>query len=446
MPDPTRNIHEQYLAPAVGDLPEAVPLSMGLRFSAERHTGWRLDTEKLLKAAIANNLGSEKVLPRNIFERDFTLSFWLQREPKENDEHETILCSQEDTGTVSRAMWISLKSCRVMVQMTTRNPDAKNPLMERAFSTYFFPVLPASVCQNGTQYGASVDKGDPLAWHHYSISITFEADSMDISSSSLLVDGELVGTLESFSKPIYFERLSKDSFPQFITVGTCYDPNIPSAQQSLNGALAGMTLLLGRNEDQSVSRCLAECGETLLIPRANRLITDDVTVLLNNDKIEIETVTAEEAAEMVGNIAYMKPVSTSTQLTYEPAGSKDRVIEIVTVVRCGEQDLVNISAPPIRLIMDESISEPSVDSADPFYSGWMPQNDVVVQQSLPAKQSKAQPKSTLILAVTGEEAIRAEIPVMEPGIIIFPGLEFTFTNVPFGGKFKPMSDTVNCTS
>nr|CDS34366.1 calsyntenin 1 [Hymenolepis microstoma] len=434
LPDPTRNIHDQHIAPAVGDLPEAVPLSMGLRFSSERHTGWRLDTEKLLNAASVNNLGSEKVLPSSIFERDFTLSFWLQREPKGNDEHETILCSQEDTGTVSRAMWISLKSCRVMVQMTTRNPDASNPLMSKAFSTYFFPELPASVCQNATQYdsnGVPVEKGDPLAWHHYSISVTFESDSTDISSSSLLVDGELVGTLESFSKPIYFERPSKDFFPQFITVGTCYDPSIPSAQQSLNGALAGMTLLLGRNEDQSVSRCLAECGETLLIPRANRLITDDVTVLLNNDNIEIETVTAEEAAEMISNIAYVKPLSTSTQLTYEPAGSKDRVIEIVTVVRCGAQDLANISASLIPLIMDESISEPSVDSADPFYSGWMPHNDVIVQQSLPvAKQSKTQPKSTLVLAVIGEETIRAEIPVMEPGIIIFPGLEFTFTNVP----------------
>lgn len=52
-------------------------------------------------------------------------------------------------------------------------------------------------------------------------------------------------------------------------MGTCYDPSIPGAQQSLNGAIAGMTLLMGNNEDQSVSRCLAECGESLLIPRAS---------------------------------------------------------------------------------------------------------------------------------------------------------------------------------
>ncbi|VUZ57102.1 unnamed protein product [Hymenolepis diminuta] len=431
LPDPTRNIYDQHLAPAVGDFPEVVPLSMGLRFSADRRTGWRLDTLKLLNAASANNLGSEKVLPSNIFERDFTLSFWLQREPKGNEEHETILCSQEDTATVSRALWISLKGCRVMVQMTTRDSESNNPLMKKVFSTYFFPVLPASVCQNGTQYESGGEKGNPLAWHHYSISVTFEPDSTDISSSSLMVDGEMVGTLESFSKPIYFERQSTEFFPQFITVGTCYDPSIPSAQLSLNGALAGMTLLLGRNEDQSVSRCLAECGETLLIPRANRLITNDVTVLLNNDKIEIETVTAEEAAEMISNIAYVKPRSTSTQLTYEPAGSKDRVIEIVTAVRCGGQDLGNISTSIIPLILDESISEPSVDSADPFYSGWMPQNEVVVRQSPPvATPPKPQPKSSLVLAVIGEETIRADIPVMEPGIIIFPGLEFTFTNVP----------------
>ncbi|KAM3184192.1 hypothetical protein ACTXT7_008871 [Hymenolepis weldensis] len=169
-----------------------------------------------------------------------------------------------------------------------------------------------------------------------------------------------------------------------------------------------------------------------IVTEGIKLITNDVTVLLNNDKIEIETVTAEEAAEMISNIAYVKPRSTSTQLTYEPAGSKDRVIEIVTAVRCGGQDLGNISTSIIPLILDESISEPSVDSADPFYSGWMPQNEVVVRQSPPvATPPKPQPKSSLVLAVIGEETIRADIPVMEPGIIIFPGLEFTFTNVPF---------------
>lgn len=119
--------------------------------------------------------------------------------------------------TVGRSLWISLKECRVMVQMATRDPDYDDPLMRRVLHTYFFPELPASVCQNGTKFdsdGIPVEKGDPLAWHHYAISISFELDGSDITGSSLLVDGELVGSLESFTKPIKFVRPSKDFFPQ----------------------------------------------------------------------------------------------------------------------------------------------------------------------------------------------------------------------------------------
>ncbi|KAL5962769.1 hypothetical protein TSMEX_009547 [Taenia solium] len=339
LPDPQKDILVQHIAPAVGALPEVVPLSFGLLFSAVAHSGWRLDTSRLLDAASATSSGQEKVLPSTLFERDFTLSFWLQREPKQDDDHETILCSQEDTGEVkpmsamgttivNRALWISLKGSRVMVQMTVGNPQSNQPLMNKIFRTYFFPQLPLRQREN-TVGG----EADQFSWHHYSISVTFDPEIADISASTLMVDGELVGTLEAYGEPIYVTRQTKEFFPQFITVGTCYDPSIPAAQQSLNGALAGMTLLLGRNEDQSVSRCLAECGETLLIPRASRLITDDVNVLLNNDNIVIESVTSAEAVELISNIAYVKPRSTSTQLTFESSGSNARTIELATVFR-----------------------------------------------------------------------------------------------------------------
>ena len=98
LPDPYRDMLTQHLSPAVGRLPEVVPLSMGIRFSAADGSGWRLDTQRLVAAASASNERDTNVLPSNLFERDFTLSFWLQREPKTTDEHETILCSQEDTG------------------------------------------------------------------------------------------------------------------------------------------------------------------------------------------------------------------------------------------------------------------------------------------------------------------------------------------------------------
>ncbi|VDK32030.1 unnamed protein product [Taenia asiatica] len=427
LPDPQKDILIQHIAPAVGALPEVVPLSFGLLFSAVAHSGWRLDTSRLLDAASATSSGQEKVLPSTLFERDFTLSFWLQREPKQDDDHETILCSQEDTAIVNRALWISLKGSRVMVQMTVGNPQSSQPLMNKIFRTYFFPQLPLRQREN-TVGG----EADQFSWHHYSISVTFDPETADISASTLMVDGELVGTLEAYGEPIYVTRQTKEFFPQFITVGTCYDPSIPAAQQSLNGALAGMTLLLGRNEDQSVSRCLAECGETLLIPRASRLITDDVNVLLNNDNIVIESVTSAEATELISNIAYVQPRSTSTQLTFESSGPNARMIELATVFRCAGHQLGNISTAIIPLTLEDSPVDSSVDNvAAPgsLESAWIPKNEMIAPVPEPTPP-KRQPPSALVLAVLGQEVVRTDIPVLEPGIIMFPGLEFTFTNVP----------------
>ncbi|VDM23981.1 unnamed protein product [Hydatigera taeniaeformis] len=68
-----------------------------------------------------------------------------------------------------------------------------------------------------------------------------------------------------------------------------------------------------------------------IFPVLLQLITDDVNVLLNNDNIVIESATSEEAAELISNIAYVKPRSTSTQLTFGPPVSNARAIELATV-------------------------------------------------------------------------------------------------------------------
>lgn len=123
LPDPNRDLYLQHISPAIGAFPEVVPLTYALRFSAAEKSGWRLDTARLVKAAREAaearrlespiqsnaNLYSQQqeafssITPQNLFERDFTLSFWLQRQPTDNDDHETILCSQEDSGKLKCA-------------------------------------------------------------------------------------------------------------------------------------------------------------------------------------------------------------------------------------------------------------------------------------------------------------------------------------------------------
>ena len=101
-----------------------------------------------------------------------------------------------------------------MVQMTTRNPQSNQPHLNKIFRTYFFPVLPSSVCQTGGSIGKVNNAEGPFAWHHYSIGVTFNPDTADISGSTLMVDGEIVGRLEAFGNSIYVTRQSKDFYPQ----------------------------------------------------------------------------------------------------------------------------------------------------------------------------------------------------------------------------------------
>lgn len=77
--------------------------------------------------------------------------------------------------------------------------------------------------------------------------------------------------------------------------------------------------------------------------------------------------------------------------------------------------------------MDNLINDVAVPG--PQNSAWIPKNEMLVPAPEPTPP-KRQPSSALVLAVLGQEVVRVDIPVLEPGIVMFPGLEFTFTNVP----------------
>ena len=101
-----------------------------------------------------------------------------------------------------------------MVQMTKRNPQSNQPMLNKIFQTYFFPELPSFVCQNGHSIDNANDAEGPFAWHHYSIGIVFDPKTTDISASTLMVDGDMVGRLKAFDEPIHVTRQSRNFFQQ----------------------------------------------------------------------------------------------------------------------------------------------------------------------------------------------------------------------------------------
>ncbi|VDM27776.1 unnamed protein product [Hydatigera taeniaeformis] len=105
--------------------------------------------------------------------------------------------------------------------------------------------------------------------------------------------------------------------------------------------------------------------------------------------------------------------------------------------RCGERQLENISIAIIPLILEDSPADSSfeeVEASGPLDSAWMPKSEMIVPPPGPTSPKRQSPPA-LMLAVLGQEVVRVDIPVMEPGISMFPGLEFTFTNVPRKSDF-----------
>nr|VZI28827.1 unnamed protein product [Spirometra erinaceieuropaei] len=337
-------------------------------------------------------------------------------------------------SVIARALSIAFKNCYLMIQMSTR--DARtNQADRKSFRTFYFPQLPQHVCSPDRLL-------ENEQWHHYAISVSIDPSYAEVQTSTLLVDGEEVGALAEMNETITFQRPTQKQFSQFITIGSCLDPSTRRAQQSLNGDLAGMQLLLGENEDHSVSRCLSQCGETLLLPKANELLNSGGGVLLTSSSITVTTDKLEQMVKLLSHIAYVGPDWTDNKLA--DADTLERELQLQTTYMCDGAPRANISVARIPLYLAAPVVRPSweagpslpavpypVETVDlPEKSLWLPKDEV---EASPADRTVGQQSQSLnrppVIVVTGANTITADIPVTEPGLPMFQELKFTLANV-----------------
>lgn len=461
LPSTNTSLDMQLIPPSIGAPPEVLAVSSALRFDASAHTVWRVDAEQLRLAARAHQLRLtgdsflppvEDILPSNLFERDFTFSFWLRRrrqqrqgmrssmETTDPDEYETVLCSQEDSAVIVRALLIAFKNCYLMMQMSTRDTRS-NQADKKAFRTFYFPQLPENVCDPNRFL-------EDEQWHHYAISVSIDSSYAEVQTSTLLVDGEEIGTLTELNETITFQRPTQKQFSQFITIGSCLDPSTRRAQQSLNGDLAGVQLLLGQNEDHSVSRCLSQCGETLLLPKASELLNSGGGVLLTSSSITVTTDQLEQMVNLLSHIAYVGPNPNDNKLMDVSAtDSLERELQLLTTYMCDGAPRANISVARIPLYLAAPFPRPSweavpsppaaaypVETVDlPDKSLWLPKDEVEdtpADRRLDRQETRARtPNRPPAIGVIGVNTITADIPVTEPGLPMFQELKFTLINV-----------------
>ncbi|VDN14700.1 unnamed protein product [Dibothriocephalus latus] len=103
-------------------------------------------------------------------------------------------------------MLIAFKNCHIMLQMSTRDVRS-NQADKKAFRTFFFPQLPESVCSPDRML-------EDKHWHHYAISVSIDPAYAEVQASTLLVDGEEIGTLSELNETITFQRPTQMQFSQ----------------------------------------------------------------------------------------------------------------------------------------------------------------------------------------------------------------------------------------
>ncbi|CAL8080056.1 unnamed protein product [Calicophoron daubneyi] len=440
VPDPGRDIAAQLVGPSLGNPPRMTAPTRAWSFESAASSIWEVDPRYISPDS-----------QQNAFDTDFTFSFWLRRQPGKRlpqeatyeDSEETVLCSQDQDQPNWRFLSVSFRGCNLIVRLmasfrynlATVDGEVRKPTI------WIFGPLPQQYCDvQGHQNGQ---------WHHYAITFSRTPWASTSEMVSLLIDGKDLGpvgvpteTLLPSQPPfIPIERKAKPR----ITVGGCYDTNTKLSRQNLNGELAGLMLLIGRSESPNNLRCIAQCGESLVVPNVLKFLRSDINVNLESDAITVSGQNLDHVIDILRDIAYIRP-QPDISPDYTANAAQSRILKLSTIYRCSPTKTVPIPPAEIRLNVlpapNVSANEMrnSVESSE--RSLWIPQDTQIFDRPSIAQADMERKAFASIddkdeenvipsLQIIGSDMIITEPPIPSNGIPLFPDVYFS---LPKNGK------------
>jgi hypothetical protein len=207
----------------------------------------------------------------------------------------------------------------------------------------------------------------------------------------------------------------------------------------LNGELAGLTLLIGRSESPNNLRCIAQCGESLVVPNVLKFLRSDINVNLESDAITVSGQNLTHVIDILRNIAYVRP-QPDISPDYTPNTAQSRLLKLNTIYRCSPTKIIPIPTAEIQLnvLPPSNTSNRVVETTteNSKRSLWIPEDvhvfdrPSIAQADMEKKAfASAYEKNDEDLApslqIIGSDMIITEPPVPTEGIPLFPDVYFS---------------------
>ncbi|TGZ71749.1 hypothetical protein CRM22_002458 [Opisthorchis felineus] len=438
LPDPDKDIVVQLNRPPLGNPPRSIAPTQQWRFESSAGSVWEVDSLRL---------GDDAQV--NAFDAEFTVTFWLVRQPGEipppddtvEDREETVICSQDQDEVNWRFFSISFRDCHLIVRLMASFQYQMSHVDSepRKKTVWVFGPLPEEYCRPRDL--------SRVTWHHYAITFsrspwasTSEFISLQIDGQDLGILGVPIETLIPANPP--YTPSERKARPR-ITVGACFDPTTRLTRQHLNGELAGLTVLLGKTESPNNLRCIAQCGESLLVPNVLKYLREDITVNLTNNAITVYGRNASHVSEVLRAIAYIR-TQPHVSPDYVAAVAQARNLTLSTKYRCSPNEPVSIPPNDIQLYVPrlDPPSPHAVEVARPIMSGseWVDKGNRLERPSSSQASLDRQASGTdkdggrvtppLSLFIQGSDIIITEFPINNFGIPIFSDIKFVLPDEP----------------
>ncbi|KAK3087668.1 hypothetical protein FSP39_008933 [Pinctada imbricata] len=164
---------------------------------------------------------------------------------------------------------------------------------------------------------------DQDSWHHYAISVDFPQVRLYIDGQLLIPDDSNYEVIDDW--PLH--KSGKVHFTKLV-VGACWEGGKSKFQHHFRGYLAGLSMLKGKSESESVIHCLNNCQESLEFNALDNM-KSGTTVSFNSDKTDfsIHSTNLSEVSTLVQNVGYINARKFPTP--------GRRNLDVRTTVRCG---------------------------------------------------------------------------------------------------------------
>lgn len=248
----------------------------------------------------------------------FTISTWMKHEqdPADKSKHgkkEHILCHSDGEDMNRHHYSVFVHNCRLVLLL--RKEAAPNMDMNKFQPAEWRWKLPQT-CDG--------------QWHHYAI-------SMDMPQARLYVDGHLHVDSKESAEVIDDWPLHAANSVHYtkLVIGACWHGGEGKLGQYFRGHLAGLSMLKGSTERDSVIQCLNHCQEKLDFHAMADMQTG-MSVSLNSELTEI-TITGHNVPEVE---KLLRQVGYANSRVFPASGH--RAVSLTTDVSCPEDEEVDV--------------------------------------------------------------------------------------------------------